>query len=75
MENNNIIPGRYRHYKGKEYQVFGVAHHTESMEKMVIYRELTDNKEWWVQPLKRFLEEVEVNGVKRPRFEFEHKMP
>jgi len=62
--------GKYKHYKGKEYEVIGVAKHSETLEEMVVYRALYDEHKLWVRPLKMFLEDVEVDGRKVPRFEF-----
>ncbi len=67
--------GRYQHYKGKFYEVLGVARHSETLEELVVYRALYDSPEFgkdqiWVRPLKMFLEEVEFNGKKVPRFKF-----
>lgn len=70
MENNILKLGIYRHYKQKEYRVIGVAKHSETMEELVVYRKLYDDHGLWVRPLKMFLEEVEVNGKKVPRFEY-----
>lgn len=67
---NNIKLGRYRHYKGKEYQVLGVAEHSETGEDLVVYRKLYDDYSMWVRPIGMFLEEVEVDGKKMHRFEF-----
>ena len=67
---NNIKLGRYRHYKGKEYQVMGVAEHSETGEDLVVYRKLYDYYSMWVRPIGMFLEEVEVDGKKMHRFEF-----
>ncbi|VUD68919.1 hypothetical protein TDB9533_04279 [Thalassocella blandensis] len=64
----NIVPGLYRHYKGNEYQVYGVATHSESMEVMVVYRALYGHRDLWVRPLSMFKESVEVNGEEIPRF-------
>ncbi|CAN7203841.1 DUF1653 domain-containing protein [Rhizobacter sp. LjRoot28] len=61
--------GRYRHYKGGEYEVFGVARHSETEEPLVIYRPLYDESGWWVRPHGMFFEDVLVDGVLRPRFE------
>ena len=63
--------GRYRHYKGKEYKVLGVAKHSESLEDVVVYEALYDNSEskLWVRSVKMFLEMVEVDGKKVNRFE------
>jgi hypothetical protein len=64
--------GKYKHYKGKEYRVIGLAKHSETLEELVIYEALYDNPEskLWVRPKKMFLEEVEVDGQKIPRFEY-----
>jgi len=61
--------GRYRHYKGGEYEVLGVARHSESHEPLVVYRPLYGDGGWWVRPHAMFFEEVEVDGARRPRFE------
>jgi hypothetical protein len=60
--------GKYRHYKGKEYEVIGVAKHSETLEELVVYRALYGSEQIWVRPLEMFIEEVEVNGKKIPRF-------
>lgn len=60
--------GRYRHYKGGEYEVLGVARHSESLEAMVLYRPLYNDSGWWVRPLAMFLEEIEIKGKLRRRF-------
>ncbi|MHB1117916.1 MAG: DUF1653 domain-containing protein [Minisyncoccota bacterium] len=65
-----IQPGIYEHYKGHQYRVLGVAQHSETLEKMVVYQALYDEKGLWVRPLSMFLEEVEVGGKKMPRFQF-----
>jgi hypothetical protein len=62
--------GKYKHHKGKEYEVIGLAKHSETLEDLVVYKALYDDKQIWVRPLKMFLEEVEVNGKKIPRFEY-----
>lgn len=61
--------GRYRHYKGGEYEVLGVARHSESHEPLVVYRPLYDDSGWWVRPHAMFFESIEIGGVRRPRFE------
>jgi len=68
----DIKLGRYRHYKGKDYRVIGVAKHSETLEELVVYEALYDNSEskLWVRPKKMFLENVEVAGQVRPRFEY-----
>ena len=62
-------PGRYRHYKGGEYQVIGTARHSETDELLVVYRCLYDNDSLWVRPLAMFMETVLVDGREVPRFE------
>lgn len=62
------INGRYRHFKGAEYEVLGIARHSETMEEMVVYRALYGERGLWVRPRAMFLEEVEVDGKLRPRF-------
>lgn len=62
--------GKYRHYKGKEYEVIGIAKHSETLEELVVYKALYDEGDLWVRPLKMFEEEVEVGGQKIPRFEY-----
>lgn len=62
--------GKYRHYKGKEYEVISVARHSETLEEVVIYRALYGDFELWARPLKIFLEEVEMDGRKLPRFQY-----
>jgi hypothetical protein len=63
-----IQPGRYRHYKGKEYQVIGCARHTETEEELVVYRALYGEGGLWVRPKAMFLETVAMDGVVTPRF-------
>lgn len=63
-----ITPGRYRHYKGKDYQVIDIARHSETEEKMVVYRCLYGDYSLWVRPLSMFQETVEVAGEQVPRF-------
>ena len=63
-------PGRYRHYKGKDYQVIGLARHSETEEPLVLYRTLYGDFDLWVRPLAMFNEQVEVDGEAYPRFTF-----
>jgi len=70
MENNSVKLGKYRHYKGKDYEVIGVAKHSETLEEMVVYRALYGEGQIWVRPLKMFSEEVEVDDKKIPRFKY-----
>lgn len=65
-----LKPGRYRHYKGRDYQVIDVARHSETEEWMVVYRTLYGDHDLWVRPLDMFTEEVEVDGKTQPRFTF-----
>jgi hypothetical protein len=61
--------GLYRHYKGGEYEVIGVARHSESLEPMVVYRPLYNDTGWWVRPFEMFVGTVEIDGLVRRRFE------
>jgi len=61
-------PGRYRHYKGGEYEVIGVARHSETHEPLVVYRPLHDTTGWWVRPHAMFFGTVVIDGVERKRF-------
>ncbi len=63
-----VLPGRYRHYKGRDYQVLGVARHSETEEELVVYRCLYGNFSMWVRPLAMFTERVAVDGGEVPRF-------
>jgi hypothetical protein len=62
--------GKYEHYKGGQYEVLGIAQHSESMEQFVVYRALYGEGELWIRPLKMFSEEVDFCGKKVPRFKF-----
>lgn len=61
--------GLYRHYKGGDYEVIGVARHSETHEPLVVYRPLYGDSGWWVRPHAMFFETVLVDGVPCPRFE------
>ena len=65
-----IQTGRYRHYKGNEYEVVGVARHSETLEELVVYRALYGERGLWVRPRAMFMESVIVDGRSVPRFEF-----
>ena len=56
------IPGRYRHFKGGEYEVLGIARHSETQELLVVYRPLYNETGLWVRPVSMFLETVEHDG-------------
>ncbi len=70
---SQITLGKYQHYKGKYYQVLGVAKHSENLEELVVYQALYDEKALWVRPLKMFLQNVELEGKIIPRFKFVEK--
>lgn len=63
-----IIPGKYRHFKGGLYEVLGVASHSETMEPMVVYRALYGEYGLWVRPASMWNETVERDGTVYPRF-------
>jgi hypothetical protein len=60
--------GRYRHYKGGEYEVIGTARHSESLEPLVVYRPLYNSTGLWVRPHAMFFGDIEVDGVRQRRF-------
>jgi hypothetical protein len=60
--------GRYRHYKQLDYEVVGVARHSEDLSPFVVYRPLYKASGWWIRPYAMFVEAVEVDGVRQPRF-------
>ena len=64
----DLPTGRYRHYKGKDYHVYGVARHSETLEPVVVYRPLYGEGALWVRPYAMFCEQVVVDGVAQPRF-------
>ena len=64
----DIRPGRYRHFKGGEYEVLGVAFHSETLEPMVVYRALYGERGLWVRPAAMWNEWVERDGYAGPRF-------
>lgn len=65
-----LQPGRYRHYKGNDYEVIDTARHSETEEVMVVYRTLYGNYDLWVRPLQMFTEAVNVDGKMVPRFHY-----
>lgn len=71
---NELKLGQYRHYKGKLYEVVGVARHSETMQELVVYKALYNNEfgagSLWVRPKDMFMEVVLVNGMKQPRFAY-----
>ncbi|MDR4474655.1 MAG: DUF1653 domain-containing protein [Nitrospira sp.] len=63
-----IKPGRYRHYKGKDYEVLGVARHSETEAEYVVYRQLYGEGGLWIRPASMFAESVSLDGERVPRF-------
>lgn len=63
--------GKYKHYKGKEYEVIGIAKHSETLEEMVIYKALyqKNGENLWVRPLQMFTETIEIDNKKVKRFQ------
>ncbi|MFU2433735.1 MAG: DUF1653 domain-containing protein [Clostridiales bacterium] len=66
----SIKPGRYRHFKGKEYEVLGVARHSETQEELVVYRALYGDFSLWVRPVSMWNETVERDGKTFRRFTY-----
>ena len=66
----DIKPGKYRHFKGNSYEVIGIAHHSETMEEMVVYRALYGEHGLWVRPAVMWTETVDRDGYHGPRFEY-----
>lgn len=66
----SIKPGRYRHFKGKEYEVLGVARHSETEEELVVYRALYGDFSLWVRPVSMWNETVERDGKTFHRFTY-----
>ena len=62
--------GRYRHFKGKYYEVLGVARHSETLEEYVVYRALYGERGLWIRPLSMFTETVARDGKIQPRFAY-----
>jgi len=72
---NTLKLGKYKHYKGKEYEVIGVAKHSETLKDLVVYKALHDSSEYgkdalWVRPLSAFTGIVPVQGKKISRFTY-----
>lgn len=70
MEQAKIKLGKYRHFKGSEYEVLCLAKHSETMEEMVVYRALYGECGIWVRPLSMWLEEVTRDGKTEKRFTY-----
>ena len=65
-----VQPGRYRHYKGNDYEVVGIVRHSETLEPLVLYRPLYNDTGLWVRPYGMFFGQVEQDGRLVPRFRF-----
>lgn len=63
-----LKPGKYRHFKGNEYELLFVATHSETGEQMVVYRALYGEGGFWVRPASMWTEHVERDGYSGPRF-------
>ena len=70
MEDNmeTLKPGKYRHFKGGEYELLGLASHSETLEPMVVYRALYGEGGLWVRPAAMWTEIVEKEDYRGPRF-------
>ena len=69
LDQREITPGKYKHYKGAEYQVIDTAYHSETQELLVLYRPLYGEGALWVRPYDMFIESVQVNGEQLARFQ------
>ena len=65
---NSIIPGKYRHFKGNEYEVIAIARHSEDEQPMVVYKALYGDGGIWVRPAAMWNEEVRRDGNTYRRF-------
>ncbi len=65
-----IQPGKYRHFKGKEYEVIGIAAHSETSEPMVVYRALYGDGGLWVRPAAMWDEQIDRDDYHGPRFQY-----
>ena len=70
MKKTELETGRYRHYKGNQYTVIGVARHSETEEELVVHRQEYGDRGLWVRPLQMFMETIDVEGKELPRFQF-----
>ncbi len=68
MSADMVKPGKYRHFKGGEYEVLFTARHSETLEEMVVYRALYGDGGVWVRPLSMWTQQVERDGIIQPRF-------
>ena len=67
---SRIKPGRYRHFKGGEYEVLGIAKDAESLQAFVVYRALYGERGLWIRPADMFCQIIERGGKRMPRFEY-----
>lgn len=70
MSDTVFRKGRYRHFKGNEYEVVELVHHSETQEPMVLYRALYGERGLWVRPLDMFFETIERDGTSMKRFQY-----
>lgn len=63
-------PGFYRHYKGNDYRVIGLCRHSETLEPLVVYQALYGERGLWVRPAAMFIETIEHQGRRQPRFAY-----
>ena len=64
----DLKPGKYRHFKGNEYELLYIARHSETLEPMVVYKALYGEQGIWVRPAHMWTEQIERNGYTGPRF-------
>ena len=65
-----LTPGKYRHFKGKEYELIGIAKHSETLEPMMVYRVLYGDQSLWVRPAAMWTEEIHRDDYHGPRFRY-----
>lgn len=65
-----LKPGRYRHFKGGEYELIGIAKDSETLEPMVVYRALYGEGGLWVRPAAMWMEQIDRDGYHGPRFQY-----
>ncbi len=69
-EVNTLRIGTYRHYKGKEYELLGIAQNSETLEEFVVYRALYGDHQLWIRPKAMFFERIQKDGKEISRFEY-----
>ena len=71
IENTKLLRiGIYRHYKGKEYELIGIAKNSETLEEFVVYRALYGDHQIWIRPKAMFFEQIQKDGKEFSRFEY-----